>query len=70
MWKEDMKESPTFFAFFKPENKDKNVKKEVFLYDASRVVLADGQDYYHASWVDGLVAEKQYILAQAPLKVR
>ncbi|KJH43705.1 Protein-tyrosine phosphatase [Dictyocaulus viviparus] len=65
--KELIRESPTFFAFFKEENTSKNLKpNEVFLYDWSRVVLSDDPDYYHASYVDGCVKAQQYILAQAP----
>uniref|UniRef100_A0A7I4Y2C2 protein-tyrosine-phosphatase n=1 Tax=Haemonchus contortus TaxID=6289 RepID=A0A7I4Y2C2_HAECO len=66
--KDFVKESPTFFAFFKKENRSKNLKQDaVFLYDYSRVVLTGGDgDYYHASYVDGCVKKNQYIMAQAP----
>ena len=55
-WKDDQKETMTFFNYFKPENKEKNAKPDaIWLYDSSRVVLegAPPGDYYHASWVEG-----------------
>uniref|UniRef100_A0A0K0DHV3 Tyrosine-protein phosphatase domain-containing protein n=1 Tax=Angiostrongylus cantonensis TaxID=6313 RepID=A0A0K0DHV3_ANGCA len=67
--KEYIRESPTFFAFFKEENTGKNLKPKglnVFLYDWNRVVLNENPDYYHASYVDGCTTPQQYILAQAP----
>uniref|UniRef100_A0A8R1Y5A5 Tyrosine-protein phosphatase domain-containing protein n=1 Tax=Onchocerca volvulus TaxID=6282 RepID=A0A8R1Y5A5_ONCVO len=61
------KESATFFAFFKAENKAKNkFPNEIFLLDRTRVILNEKPDYYHASYVDGCKQVKQYILAQAP----
>ncbi|CAD56588.1 Tyrosine-protein phosphatase domain-containing protein [Caenorhabditis elegans] len=62
-YKETYLESPTFFNYFKSP-KDKNFSENVWLYDATRVIVP-GVDYYHASWVDGL-KPNQYILAQAP----
>ncbi|KAK5971012.1 Receptor-type tyrosine-protein phosphatase alpha [Trichostrongylus colubriformis] len=66
--REFIKESPTFFAYFKKENQSKNLKPNaVFLYDYNRVVLSGGDgDYYHASYVDGVAKKNQYIMAQAP----
>ncbi|PIO54882.1 hypothetical protein TELCIR_23743, partial [Teladorsagia circumcincta] len=53
--REFIKESPTFFSYFKKENQSKNLKPDVvFLYDFNRVKLSgDSGDYYHASYVDG-----------------
>ncbi|CAI5445422.1 unnamed protein product [Caenorhabditis angaria] len=65
LFKETYIESPTFFNYFKPANKDKNFSKNVWLYDATRVQIPD-VDYYHASYVEGL-RPNQYILAQAPM---
>ncbi|KAK6735180.1 hypothetical protein RB195_018392 [Necator americanus] len=65
--KEFVKESPTFFAYWKKENMPKNLKQDVvLLYDWSRVVLNESPDYYHASYVDGCSKPRQYIMAQAP----
>ncbi|EYC13720.1 hypothetical protein Y032_0043g884 [Ancylostoma ceylanicum] len=65
--KEFIRESPTFFAYWKEENIPKNLKQDVvFLYDWNRVVLNDSPDYYHASYVDGCTKQRQYIMAQAP----
>ncbi|KAK6053131.1 hypothetical protein COOONC_09364 [Cooperia oncophora] len=66
--REFIKESPTFFAYFKKENQSKNFKPNVvFLYDYNRVVLTGGSgDYYHASYVDGAFKRNQYIMSQAP----
>lgn len=63
LYKESYLESPTYFNFFKAP-KEKNNSENVWLYDATRVIVPD-VDYYHASWVDGL-KPNQYILAQAP----
>lgn len=66
-YKEFLKESPTFFAYWKAENMAKNLKQNVvLLYDFNRVVLNGDSDYYHASYVDGFSKKGQYILAQAP----
>ncbi|WKX96541.1 hypothetical protein Q1695_012738 [Nippostrongylus brasiliensis] len=65
--KEFLKDSPTFFNYWKSENIPKNRKQDVcLLYDWNRVVLNGDSDYYHASYVDGYCTKKQYILAQAP----
>uniref|UniRef100_A0A1I7RXD3 Tyrosine-protein phosphatase domain-containing protein n=1 Tax=Bursaphelenchus xylophilus TaxID=6326 RepID=A0A1I7RXD3_BURXY len=62
------RESPTFCAFFADENASKNRFPDIPLNDHTRVVLSEseGGDYYHASYVDGLVQSKQFVLAQAP----
>ncbi|RCN42995.1 hypothetical protein ANCCAN_11043 [Ancylostoma caninum] len=65
--KEFIRESPTFFAYWKEENIPKNLKQDVvLLYDWNRVVLNESPDYYHASYVDGCTKQRQYIMAQAP----
>uniref|UniRef100_A0A1I7U8B2 Tyrosine-protein phosphatase domain-containing protein n=1 Tax=Caenorhabditis tropicalis TaxID=1561998 RepID=A0A1I7U8B2_9PELO len=63
LYKELYLESPTYFHYFKSP-KEKNFSENVWLYDATRVIVPD-VDYYHASWVDGL-RPNQYVLAQAP----
>ncbi|KAK6735179.1 hypothetical protein RB195_018392 [Necator americanus] len=63
--KEFVKESPTFFAYWKKENMPKNLKQDVvLLYDWSRVVLNESPDYYHASYVDG--CSKPQLLQMSP----
>lgn len=63
LYKECFLESPTFVNYFKAP-KEKNFSENVWLYDATRVIVPN-VEYYHASWVDGL-RQNQYILAQAP----
>ncbi|CAD6187947.1 unnamed protein product [Caenorhabditis auriculariae] len=69
IYKDMRKESASFFNYFKPANKDKNAKSNVWLFDSSRVILAEAPDYYHASFVDGYARSSQYILAQAPFNL-
>ncbi|KIH67924.1 Protein-tyrosine phosphatase [Ancylostoma duodenale] len=57
--KEFIRESPTFFAYWKEENIPKNLKQDVvLLYDWNRVVLNESPDYYHASYVDGCTKQR------------
>lgn len=63
LYKELYLESPTYVNYFKAP-KEKNFSENVWLYDATRVIVPD-VEYYHASWVDGF-KPNQYILAQAP----
>uniref|UniRef100_A0A1I7W7E5 Tyrosine-protein phosphatase domain-containing protein n=1 Tax=Heterorhabditis bacteriophora TaxID=37862 RepID=A0A1I7W7E5_HETBA len=54
--KEFVRETSTYFAYWNAANTAKNFKPDrVLLYDWNRVVLTDGADYYHASFVDGCV---------------
>ena len=49
----------------------KNRYEDVGCWDQTRVKLEgkpEGEDYIHASWVDGLGAPKKYILTQGPLE--
>ncbi|KAK0409174.1 hypothetical protein QR680_004383 [Steinernema hermaphroditum] len=68
LFESHLRQSPTFFAFFKEENKAKNNFPHVLLYDHSRVKLKDnnGGNYYHAAFVDGFYHPRQYICAQMP----
>ncbi|VDM91754.1 unnamed protein product [Onchocerca ochengi] len=64
-----LKESPKFDAFLEPANMLKNRYPNVILYDQTRVKLLgdkEGDDYYHASYVDSYDRADNYILAQAP----
>uniref|UniRef100_A0A0N4ZPV8 Tyrosine-protein phosphatase domain-containing protein n=1 Tax=Parastrongyloides trichosuri TaxID=131310 RepID=A0A0N4ZPV8_PARTI len=51
------------------ENAPRNRFQNILLYDGNRVKIRDksrGNDYYHASYVDGYDKCKRYIVAQAP----
>uniref|UniRef100_A0A0K0F009 Protein-tyrosine phosphatase n=1 Tax=Strongyloides venezuelensis TaxID=75913 RepID=A0A0K0F009_STRVS len=51
------------------KNIPKNRFQNILLYDINRVRINDanrGNDYYHASFVDGYDKQNRYILAQAP----
>uniref|UniRef100_A0A183CVZ2 TYR_PHOSPHATASE_2 domain-containing protein n=1 Tax=Gongylonema pulchrum TaxID=637853 RepID=A0A183CVZ2_9BILA len=63
VYEQFIKDSPTFFAFFDPENKAKNkYPNDIFLADQSRVVLDEKPDYYHASYVDGCTQCKPEVI--------
>ncbi|XP_052804107.1 receptor-type tyrosine-protein phosphatase alpha-like [Mya arenaria] len=53
----------------KSHNIDKNRYRDVYPYDASRVILPGDpvEDYINASYIDGYCQEKRYIAAQGPL---
>ncbi|CAD5209112.1 unnamed protein product [Bursaphelenchus okinawaensis] len=61
-----MKNPPSVDAFLDPKNVAKNRFPNMLLYDKSRVKITGGDDYIHASWVDGYEHIGRYILCQVP----
>ncbi|XP_067684835.1 receptor-type tyrosine-protein phosphatase alpha-like [Haliotis asinina] len=53
-------------AAIKPENIPKNRFLALYAYDASRVVLANGEDYINANYIAGYDDDAQYIATQGP----
>ncbi|XP_048257511.1 receptor-type tyrosine-protein phosphatase kappa-like [Haliotis rufescens] len=53
----------------KPVNKAKNRFLALYAYDASRVVLADGEDYINANYIMGYDDIPMYIATQGPKPV-
>ncbi|CEF67650.1 Protein-tyrosine phosphatase, receptor/non-receptor type domain and Protein-tyrosine/Dual specificity phosphatase domain and Protein-tyrosine phosphatase, catalytic domain-containing protein [Strongyloides ratti] len=69
-WMREITKYPqTTDACIMDENVSKNRFQNILLYDNNRVKIKDknrGNDYYHASYVDGYDKVGRYVLAQAP----
>lgn len=63
----------SFMEAMKPVNNSKNLYKNVYPYDQTRVKLSpiagvEGSDYINASFVSSYMTHKSFIACQAPLK--
>uniref|UniRef100_A0A0N4ZIB4 Tyrosine-protein phosphatase domain-containing protein n=1 Tax=Parastrongyloides trichosuri TaxID=131310 RepID=A0A0N4ZIB4_PARTI len=69
-WMREIGKYPqTTDACLMDENAPKNRFQNILLYDNNRAKIKDrnrGNDYYHASYVDGYDKVNRYLLAQAP----